>query len=423
MADFQTFIVSKGTTIFAEGSLGDCAYAIESGRVLISLERGGQTVEVAVLGPNEMFGEMAIISSDQRSATATALDDCRLHKIGAEQFSRRLDALDPVMRMVVDMLLLRLRSTLQSYAPGSTPAAPVKRTSTADPCRSEAIDLLRLENEISEAIRNREFVLHYQPVVNLATGKLAGFEGLVRWHHRDRGIVPPDLFVPLAEQSRLISGITRLSLDQVCDHIPQMRIAALQNIENVDPLFVGINVTQDDLKDPSFYQSLEHALVVGGLAASALKLEITETSLMTNVEEVCIHLSRLKALGIRVAIDDFGTGYSSMSYLSRLPISTLKIDKSFIAAMSENEQNRKITSGILKLAHELGVSVIAEGLEFVEDMQYLAANKCDFGQGFYYSKPVMYDDAVKMIENWRAARNPGAQHGDPAAATGDAARS
>ena len=405
MAGFQSVEIGRGNVIFAEGSNGDFAYVIESGRVLISIERDDQVIEIAVLGPNEIFGEMAIISTGKRSATATALEDCRLQRIEKLQFSRRLDSIDPVMRMLVDVLLSRLRSTLQSFnpEPNRLPSENLNVSPlTPPPMVTEAMGLLRLENDISRAIRRKELALDYQPIVCLATGKLAGFEGLIRWHHPERGIIPPDLFVPLAEQSRLISGITQFSLDQACNDLPEMRIAALQNIENVLSPFVGINITQTDLNDPHFYQNLEQALTLDGLTPDALKLEITETSLMTNISEVCSSLAKLKKIGIRVAIDDFGTGYSSMSYLSKLPVATLKIDKSFIVAMSECEQNRKIVNGILKLAQELGICVIAEGIEFNSDVEYLAMNKCDLGQGFFYSKPVGFECALAMIRNWRA---------------------
>ncbi len=405
MTGFEYIDVPSGATVFAEGDGGDCAYVIESGRVLISIERDGEQIDLALLGPNEMFGEMSIISEGGRSATATALDDCQLLRIGQEQFTRRLDDLDPVLRMVIELMLSRLRSTLRSLTPdtaSSRPALPTPRDGAQSGVMTEAVDLLRLENDISRAIRNRELKLCYQPVVCLATGRLAGFEGLIRWYHPERGTLPPDLFVPLAEQSWRITGITQLCLDQALADLPEMTLAALKNVENVLPPFVGINVTNGDLSDPELFVTLKNALKSGSLAEGSLKLEMTETSLMTNPEAVYAQILKLKSLGIGVAIDDFGTGYSSMSYLARLPIATLKIDKSFIASISEGSQNRKIVNGIVKLAHELGICVIAEGIEDLAGARYLGSHACDFGQGYYFSKPVELTEAIRLINDWRA---------------------
>ena len=404
MSGFEYVNVSGGATVFAEGDSGDCAYVIDSGRVLISIERNGEQIDLALLGPNELFGEMSIISDGGRSATATALEDCQLLRIGQEQFTRRLDDLDPVLRVVIELMLSRLRSTLRSLTSdiGSSRPAPRTLRGETPSVMTEAVDLLRLENEIARAIRNKELKLSYQPIVCLATGRLAGFEGLIRWHHPERGILTPDLFVPLAEQSWRITGITQACLDQALIDLPEMTIAALKNVENVLPPFVGINVTHGDLADPELLSSLKYGLTNGSLAEGSLKLEMTETSLMTNPEAVYSQILKLKSLGIGVAIDDFGTGYSSMSYLARLPIATLKIDKSFISSISECSQNRKIVNGILKLSHELGICVIAEGIEDIVGANYLAANACDFGQGYFYSKPVELAEAVQLINGWRA---------------------
>ena len=167
-------------------------------------------------------------------------------------------------------------------------------------------------------------------------------------------------------------------------------------------VYVSLNVTARDLADPQFAEKIEAHFVEHGLTTDALRLEVTESSLMANLEETDLMLSRLRRLGVGIAIDDFGTGYSSMNHLAQLPISTLKIDKSFIAALDEGEQNRKIVNAILQLARELDIPVVAEGIESKSDARYLALQNCGFGQGYFYARPMPRDAALKLVAGWRA---------------------
>ncbi len=392
--------VPKGTVLFREGDSAQHAYAIESGVVQICVERGGEQVAVASLGKGEIFGEMAIISECTRSATAVAVEDCELLTLEAQQFLHRMEAMDPVMRMLVDVMLSRLRSTLEQV--GSLAEGPRQTEQPPAGVVNEALTQLRLEHELANAIADDQFAAYYQPIVCLQSGKLAGFEALVRWNHPTRGLINPDSFVPAAEQSDLVRAITRKVLATISADLPRMRIKCLDNIHNVELIYLSLNVTARDLADPQFAEKIETHFVEHGLTTDALRLEVTESSLMANLEETETMLSRLRRLGVGIAIDDFGTGYSSMNHLAQLPISTLKIDKSFVAAMTGSEQNRKIVNAILQLASELEIPVVAEGIETKWDARYLTQQGCEFGQGYFYAKPVPLDVALKLITNWRA---------------------
>lgn len=401
-AEFQNFRAPRGQVLFREQDEGDCAYAIVAGQVEITVERNGKQVSVATLGPGEIFGEMAIISSSKRTATATVIDDCVLHRIEARQFNQRIEKMDPVMRMVIDVILSRFRTTLQRIEAG--PPAFREIALAPMPYVSQAMEHLRLENEIASAVREQQFVPFYQPIICLKTGKLAGFEALLRWHHPVHGVLSPDRFIPAAEQTDLISQLTASCLLAASNDLRELRMACLNNIEHVTPAFVSVNITGRDLERTEFVYEIEAMFSADGLSPDMLKLEITESSLMTNLDKIREDLSRLRALGIQIAIDDFGTGYSSMSHLAKLPVSTLKIDRSFITDITENLPNRKIVKTIVRLARELGLPIIAEGVSSPADAAWLAGNKCEFAQGFYYSQPVPLSQALAMIRSWDPAQ-------------------
>lgn len=406
-ADFQYIVVPEGEVLFREDDVGDCAYIIETGRVQISVERGGKYVAVATLGRGEIVGEMAIITEGRRSATAIALEDCKLQRIEAEQFRSRLATMDPVMRMLIEVILSRFRTTLKHIE--KAPPELRKLALAPRPHTAEAMKNLRLESEIAVAAKSGQFVPYYQPIVDLRSGKLAGFEALIRWAHPERGIISPDVFIPIAEQSKLITQITKSCLENVCRDIHELRKACLHNFKNVDLLFVGINVTPQDLDRPRFLNELQTMLVDNGLSTDMLKLELTESSVMTNLERAGTVLRKLRQLGFGVAIDDFGTGYSSMSHLTHLPISTLKIDRCFVEAMDGSVQNQKIVHTVLKLADELGIPVVAEGVTSKEAEGFLAAHSCAYGQGYLYSPPVPLEQAVAMAHEWPRVRKSLAQ--------------
>jgi diguanylate cyclase (GGDEF)-like protein len=258
-----------------------------------------------------------------------------------------------------------------------------------------AVERLQLETDLRMALKRREFLLHYQPFVCLATGKIIGFEALVRWQHPLRGLVSPIKFIPVAEETGAIVPLGEWVLEKACR---QLRF--WQKMFDFDrPLIMSVNLSGKQFAQPDLVARIQEILETTGLSAESLKLEITESVVMDDVESAIEVLKDMKALKVKLGIDDFGTGYSSLSYLSRFPTDTLKVDKSFVGRMeTESEgENVAIVRTIVTLAHALGMDVIAEGVETAAQLARLRSIGCEYGQGYFFAKPLPTDDATDLI--------------------------
>lgn len=253
--------------------------------------------------------------------------------------------------------------------------------------------LLRLEGELRRAVEREEFRIHYQPIVDLLSGGLAGFEALVRWQHPERGIVLPSEFIPLAEETGLVVPIGEWVLLHACRQMQAWSLA----YPGLPGLRMSANLSTRQFAQPDLAGRVQWALDETGTKGSSLHLEITESAVMETRDSAARTLARLKELGIRISIDDFGTGYSSLSYLQRLPIDTLKIDQSFVGLMGSGSRESEIVRTIVALAHNLGMSVVAEGVERVAQETELRALGCDYGQGFLYAEPLDALAAARML--------------------------
>jgi diguanylate cyclase (GGDEF)-like protein len=245
-------------------------------------------------------------------------------------------------------------------------------------------DRLALMSQLRGAIERGELVLHYQPKVDLRSGAVCGVEALVRWQHPERGLVPPGAFVPYAEQSGLTRDLTRRVLRLAVEQAAAWRRAGRS-------VPMAVNVTMFDLLDDGFAAELEALLRRSGLPAGELQLELTESAVMSEPERVLAVLERVSALGVGLAVDDFGTGYSSLGHLARLPVDTIKIDRSFVAALGEDEGSRAIVAATIDLGHALGLRVVAEGIEDADVAARLRELGCDVGQGYGLGRPVPAD--------------------------------
>jgi EAL domain-containing protein (putative c-di-GMP-specific phosphodiesterase class I) len=249
---------------------------------------------------------------------------------------------------------------------------------------TQAIARLQLEIDLRWVLERQELRVYYQPIVLLKNATIAGFEALVRWQHPTRGLVSPAEFIPVAEETGLIIPMGWWILRQACH---QMR-SWQEQFPAKPPLTISVNISGKQFAQPDLVKQIEQILQETGLDGSSLKLEITESVLVDNAEAALAILKQLQALGIQLAIDDFGTGYSSLSYLHRLPIDTLKIDRSFVNNVDSDPEKIEIICTIIALAWNLGMNVVAEGVETKKQMYQLQALKCEFGQGYFFSKPV-----------------------------------
>ena len=256
---------------------------------------------------------------------------------------------------------------------------------------SQALRTLELENDLRRAVEREEFLLHYQPIVELATGRIAAFEALVRWEHPQHGLVSPLEFIHLAEETGLIFAIGRWALREACREMADLLRGSPPDVT------VNVNLSSRQFSRPDLVETIQDALRESGLPAQRLKLEITESVIMENAESAISVLHRLKDLGASLGIDDFGTGYSSLSYLLRFPADTLKIDRSFLWAMGDGGRNAQIVRTIIVLAHGLQMAVVAEGVETEEQRRQLVALECRYGQGYLFSRPVDGERARAML--------------------------
>ncbi|EAZ88420.1 hypothetical protein CY0110_06459 [Crocosphaera chwakensis CCY0110] len=249
---------------------------------------------------------------------------------------------------------------------------------------AQAQKRLELETNLRIGLEKQEFIVYYQPIISLVDKKLVGFEALVRWQHPQKGLIPPNEFIPVSEDTKLIIPIGEWVLLESCRQLATWQ----QKYPECSMLKMSINLSIKQLKNNTFVSKIEKILDQTGLNGNSLKLEITESILMENILELRDILRQIKSLGIELSIDDFGTGYSSLSYLHNLPVDNLKIDRSFVIEMNQSEGNYRIIETIITLAHQLGLSVIAEGIETEQDLQTLRDLQCEFGQGYLFSKPL-----------------------------------
>jgi EAL domain-containing protein (putative c-di-GMP-specific phosphodiesterase class I) len=254
-----------------------------------------------------------------------------------------------------------------------------------------------IETDLRRALEKDQLKLFYQPLIDLKSGQVSGFEALARWHHEDRGKISPAEFIPVAEESGLILTLGRWAMDKALGTLKQWDAQAGEKL----PLYVAVNlsaiqVARDDVSD-----LVSSALKSNGLTGERLTLELTESSIVQDPARATRVFGGLKALDTTVALDDFGTGYSSLAYLQRLPIDILKIDRSFVSGMMIDPDSVAIVRAVLSLAEALGMSTTAEGIETVELATTLAALGCASGQGYYFAKPLEPDDA---LEFWRSRR-------------------
>lgn len=244
--------------------------------------------------------------------------------------------------------------------------------------------LLKMETDLRHAVERNEFFVQYQPVIELKRNKLIGFEALARWQHPEFGVISPLDFIPLAEETGQIEAIGQIVLRESCRQAHEW----LLNVRSESPLFVSVNLSVKQFMEPDLVKSISSLLDEFELPAECLKLEITESVFTQNVEAAVELLNELRRLGVQLSIDDFGTGYSSLSYLHRFPINTLKIDRSFVTQMAEHVENVEIVRTIVMLAQNLGMDVVAEGVETKEQLALLRRLGCENGQGFLFSPPL-----------------------------------
>jgi EAL domain-containing protein (putative c-di-GMP-specific phosphodiesterase class I) len=257
---------------------------------------------------------------------------------------------------------------------------------------------MSLENDIRRALQNQQFRIVYQPQVNIETNEIFAMEALIRWDHPKRGLISPCEFISLAEETGLIQPIGEWVLRNTCKDLRRWRAAGLTTVR------IAVNLSASQLEDDNIVETIIAILDENEIPPSKLEIEITENILMKDIENGINKLNRLSRHGIKIAIDDFGTGYSSLNYLKKLPIDTIKIDRSFIHDMESNEEDSSIIRAIIAMAKGLNLNIISEGVETREQLERLREWRCKNMQGFLFSRPINEEDAMDCLKNAKLQR-------------------
>ena len=342
------------------------------------------------------------------------LDDTPTESVPAQVAGRLLECLAPPFSLAGERVFVSASIGLAQHAPFSSDRSDLLLSRAdaamyeakglgkgcyavydpAGPVRSR--DRLRMVNDLRAALERGEFLLHYQPKVDLRTGAISHVEALVRWHHPRRGLVLPGEFVPLAEETGLIIPLGRWVLEEAC-----ARVRRWQEIYPSAPTLVAdVNLSAKQFRQPDLAEDVSNILKETGLDPACLELEITEGVLMDDAPATGAVLAELKALGVRVAVDDFGTGYSSLSYLKRFSVDTLKIDRAFVGGLGTDPEDAALVSGMIGLAQALGLDVVAEGVETERQVAILKEMGCGMAQGYHFSRPLSDEAATVLLADW-----------------------
>lgn len=394
----------KGSVIFREEDRRDNAYIVESGIVEITTTRNGKSVPLVRLGKGEVFGETALLGEGPRSATAIAVEDTEVFTISPRLLRDRVMGLDPLVGLLMSLLVNRYRQwRFVSPEVAENVGAVTNDTDDGNGVlgadflqdlqlqKNTALDELRMSQEIIRAIDNREFVPYLQAIVTLPEKQLVGFEALIRWQHPERGMVPPNSFIAVAERTQVVRTLDMLMLRYVCEILPDLQKTA------GDDVYVTVNLSGAYFDDNTIVDDIRRILHDTAANPAHIVVEVTESALMNEPAVAEQVLGEIKALGLRIALDDFGTGYSSLGYLHRFPIDILKIDRTFVRDIDSNRKSLDVVRAIVSLARTFNLKIVGEGIEEASQIDALAAIGCDYGQGYFFSKPVPVVDAHSFI--------------------------
>ena len=366
-----------GDALFREGDPPTTAFLIESGEIEVTMLRGGERVTLSRLGPGDLLGEMAVIDDAPRTATALALTDCLLFPIDRAQIGERLATTDPIIRSLLEGQLKRYRGALAAMQGGERDFVDTNDT----PSEQAGIDKIRLETHLREALAGNGLELRYQPLLHVPTGRIAGYEALVRWTHPELGPISPAEFVALAEETSLIVPIGEYVFDAACAAVSDLIAMGATPVP-----FIAVNVSARQLMHPGLVERIVARIEAAGVPRGSLKIEITESQAL-DYQRVAEVIALCHRHAIHVALDDFGTGHSSLAHLHRLAFDALKIDQAFSRSMLGDPRAMAIVEAIVRMGKALGADIVVEGIETAEMLAALEVLGCDYAQGYFVGRP------------------------------------
>lgn len=406
----QRYVFPKDTVLFRKGEPRQCAYLIDKGTVdIIGNDGGGADKLLCHINTGEIFGEMALIDNAPRTATAITRSECEIFIIPRNALQNRLQDLDPIVMLLISLLVERYRlarihmpeslrqdksndpfiDKLQRYRHLPPHALKIHDIGAQ---KESALRGLKLEQELRRGLENREFVPFLQPIIDLKSRRVMGYETLIRWRHPEKGLVFPDQFIPVAEHVNVVQQLDRLMLEKTCEIIPE-----LDRMGRAD-IFISVNMSGINFNTQNIVQSIRETVKGYGVDPHRIRLEVTESALIDDPEQAEEILHDLKEAGFGLALDDFGTGYSSLGYLHRFTIDTIKIDRSFVAGLHDGEKSLEIVNAIINLAQIFRLGTVAEGIEREDDIATLCDLGCTLGQGYFFSKPLPVSNALAYAE-------------------------
>lgn len=377
--------VDKNKIIFRQGEKANTAYLIESGQVeIFYTNKMNIDTHLTVLGQGELFGEMALIDANVRSASARALTEVSLHVIQKDQLLEKVNASSSLVQLIVKILMERLRRLNQ--AEGGDPFQKIQSTDR----HNEALEKIKYENEIFEAYKKNEFVIYHQPIVDMKTRHIVGSEALIRWQRPKDGMVSPGQFIDILENSSMIVPVGYWIFEQCFQDSKKIQ-ASVQK-----PFSISINVSGRQFLHHDFIATVKELVKKHGINPADFKIEIVERVMMESGLLMNI-LSELRKIGFQISLDDFGTGFSSLQYLADMPIDFLKIDRSFVVNLFNDEKTKSVVRSIIYLAQQLNLKVIAEGIESEAEAMLINELGADMGQGYLFSKPLDFETLMKLL--------------------------
>lgn len=377
--------ITKDTVLFKQGETGDCAYVVESGKVLVFLEIDGKPVPLTQVKKGEIFGEMSLIDSLPRSASVKALEDTVLNVVTKDQLIERFQGSDPLVQLLLKVMMNRVRKSNSSLSHVSQGDDSVGQEDNV----MDGFENLKFENRLQEALNNKEFEMFYQPIVNMEDSKVVGCEALIRWKDPIIGYIQPDKFIDFLENSSLMVSVGHWIFERCFQDFHQIKTIF------GDDFIMSINVSGRQFTHPDFLIDLEKLTWKHKVSPKNIKLEVTERVMMNGVVAIEI-LDQCKNKGFHISIDDFGTGYSSLQYLSQMPVSYLKVDKSFVSKINADPKVLAVVKSMVFMAQALGMDIIAEGVETLEERGALLQLGAYYAQGWLYSKALPLDLFVKL---------------------------
>lgn len=387
--------------VFSWGDPGDSAYVIEEGCVEVFAGEGSQQKRIALLTTGAMFGEVALLDRQARTASVRTLVPTRLIRIDRSHVEEMLSRSDPVIQYLLGLLLARFRTSQDQHVGQPSAPAPLDGHALApqsDDLHLAAVRTLSLAQDLSNAVETNQFELFYQPLLALDGLVMTGYEALIRWRHPALGLINPAEFIPLAEKTGLIHKIGQWVLHRAIADWAELRPFCRDDAQHRP--YVSVNLSAPELASPDIVDSIRALLVQYQMDPAELRIELTETVIIQNMEAVSKSVQRLRSLGAGVALDDFGTGYAGLDYLQTLPFTCLKIDRTFVQQIHQSDRSVHIIRAALELARSMGLSTIAEGIEDAATGERLAAMGCSHAQGYYYARPM----AKAQIAAWATAQ-------------------